>query len=61
MDRQKLIKDLHVIKSLLTNLSEKTRERLEDNRKIRKLLKLPFTVHNKTRITNYIKNGTEQN
>jgi hypothetical protein len=59
MDRQKIIKDLHVIKHLLTNLSGKTRERLEENRKIRKLLKLPYTVHNKTRITNYIKNGTQ--
>ncbi|MAJ57167.1 MAG: hypothetical protein CMI74_03765 [Candidatus Pelagibacter sp.] len=59
MDRQKLIKDLHVIEHLLANLSEKTRERLEENRKIRKLLKLPSTVHNKIRITNYIKNGTQ--
>lgn len=59
MDRDKLIKDLHTIDRLLDGLIIRTQETLENNRKIRKLLKLPQTVHNKTRITNYIKNGTE--
>ena len=59
MDRDKLIKDLYTIDRLLDGLIVRTQETLEKNRKIRKLLKLPQTVHNKTRITNYIKNGTE--
>ena len=59
MDRDKLIKDLYTIDRLLDGLIIRTQETLENNRKIRKLLKLPQTVHNKTRITNYIKNGTE--
>ena len=59
MDRDKLIKDLYTIDRLLDGLIVRTQETLENNRKIRKLLKLPQTVHNKTRITNYIKNGTE--
>ena len=59
MDRDKMIKDLHIINHLLDGLIARTQETLENNRKIRKLLKLPQTVHNKTRITNYIKNGTE--
>ena len=59
MDRDKLIRDLHTIDRLLDGLIVRTQEKLEKNRKIRRLLKLPQTVHNKTRITNYIKNGTQ--
>ena len=61
MKSKEFIKDLHVIKYLLEELVERTRHKQKSNRKIRKLLKLPRTVHNKVRITNYIKNGTEQN
>ena len=59
MDRDKLIEDLHTIDRLLDGLIVRTQEKLDKNRKIRKLLKLPQTVHNKVRITNYIKNGTQ--
>ena len=59
MDRKNLIKDLHMINFLLEELVEKTKQKQERNRKIRKLLKLPKTVHNKIRLTNYIKNGTQ--
>ena len=59
MDRDKLIEDLHTIDRLVDGLIVRTQEKLDKNRKIRKLLKLPQTVHNKTRITNYIKNGTQ--
>ena len=59
MDRKNLIKDLHLINFLLEELVEKTKQKQERNRKIRKLLKLPKTVHNKVRLTNYIKNGTQ--
>ena len=59
MDRDKLIEDLHTIDRLLDGLMVRTQEKLDKNRKIRKLLKLPQTVHNKVRITNYIKNGTQ--
>jgi len=59
MDRDKLIEDLHTIDRLLDGLIGRTQETLDRNRQIRKLLKLPQTVHNKVRITNYIKNGTQ--
>ncbi len=59
MNRKNLIKDLHVIDFLLEELVEKTRQKQKRSRKIRKLLKLPKTVHNKVRLTNYIKNGTQ--
>ena len=59
MDRDKLIEDLHTIDRLLDGLIVRTQEKLDKNRKIRKLLRLPQTVHNKVRITNYIKNGTQ--
>ena len=59
MDRENLIKDLHTIDRLLDGLITRTEEQINRNRKIRKLLKLPKTVHNKVRLTNYIKNGTQ--
>tara|TARA_R100000231_G_C5188726_1_gene123582 strand:+ start:281 stop:460 length:180 start_codon:yes stop_codon:yes gene_type:complete len=59
MNRKDLIKDLHIINVLLDELVGRTRDRQKQSRKIRKLLKLPRTVHNKVRLTNYIKNGTE--
>ena len=59
MNREELIKDLKVISTLLEELAGRTEQKLKENRKIRGLLKLPRTVHNKARITNYIKNGTQ--
>ena len=59
MNREELIKDLKVISILLDELAGRTEQKLKENRKIRGLLKLPRTVHNKARITNYIKNGTQ--
>jgi len=59
MNREELIKDLKVISTLLDELAGRTEQKLKENRKIRGLLKLPRTVHNKVRITNYIKNGTQ--
>ena len=59
MNRKNLIKDLHVIDCLLDELVTKTKQKQKRSRKIRKLLELPKTVHNKVRLTNYIKNGTE--
>ena len=59
MNREELIKDLKVISTLLDELAGRTEQKLKENRKIRGLLKLPRTVHNKARITNYIKNGTQ--
>ena len=59
MDRDKLIEELYMIDQLLDELIDRTRENLDNNRQIRKLLKLPKTVHNKVRIKNYMKNGTE--
>ena len=59
MDRKNLIKDLHLIGYLLDELVDRTKRKQKRSRKIRKLLKLPKTVHNKARLTNYIKNGTQ--
>lgn len=54
MKRDSFIKDLHVIGNLLDHLSKVTHKKLEENRKIRKLLELPNTVHNKTSLKNYL-------
>mgnify|MGYP001479494144 CR=1 FL=1 len=59
MNRPNFIEELHIIQTLLQGLVDKTNNTLAENRRIRKLLKLPQTVHNKARITNYIKNGTK--
>jgi len=59
MDRKDLVKDLKVLSMLLDLLKKKARKSLKDNRKIRKLLKLPNTVHNKTSLKNYL-NSTKR-
>ena len=59
MKSKEFIKDLQVIGYLLEELVERTKHKQKRSRKIRKLLKLPKTVHNKVRLTNYIKNGTQ--
>ena len=59
MDRKNLINDLHIIARLLDELVIRTKEKREKNKKVRKLLELPRTVHNKVRITNYIKHGNQ--
>jgi len=58
MNRDTFIKELHIINNLLEQLVSKATNKLEENRKVRKLLKLPDTVHNKVKLTNYLKNGT---
>jgi hypothetical protein len=59
MNRDTFIEELHLIARLLEKLVESTELKLEENRKVRKLLNLPDTVHNKTKLTNYFKNGTK--
>jgi hypothetical protein len=59
MDRRDLVKDLKVLSMLLDLLKKKARKSLKDNRQIRKLLKLPNTVHNKTSLKNYL-NSTKR-
>jgi len=59
MNRKSILNNLHIIGHLLDDLVEKTNEKIERSKKIRQLLNLPQTVHNKARLTNYIKNGTE--
>ena len=61
MKKEELIKELHVLNHLLDELVERTHEKINNSQKIRKLSQLPNTLHNKVRIRNYIKNGTEQN
>jgi hypothetical protein len=59
MDRKTFIQELHIISQLLDKLAETTQQKLEENRKVRKLLNLPNTVHNKTSLKNYL-NSTKQ-
>ncbi len=59
MDRVKFIEELHIIGTLLQGLIISTEQKLEENRRVRKLLKLPDTVHNKTKLTNYLKYGNK--
>jgi benzoyl-CoA reductase/2-hydroxyglutaryl-CoA dehydratase subunit BcrC/BadD/HgdB len=59
MKREDLLKNLFVLNILLEELRKRTKSRLKENRKIRKLLKLPNTVPNKTSLKNYL-NSTRQ-
>ena len=54
MDRETFIKELYIIEKLLDKLVENTAQKLEENRKVRKLLNLPSTVHNQTSLKNYL-------
>ena len=60
MDRDTFIKELHIIDKLLDKLIESTALKIQENREVRKLLNLPDTVHNKTKLTNYIRHGNKQ-
>ena len=60
MNRDTFIKELHIIEKLLDKLIENTAEKIEENREVRKLLNLPDTVHNKTKLSNYFRHGDKQ-
>jgi len=59
MERKDFVENLAVLNLLLDQLAIKGKETLVENRKIRKLLKLPNTAHNKARLNNYL-NSTKQ-
>tara|TARA_B100001093_G_C26675039_1_gene947867 strand:+ start:29 stop:208 length:180 start_codon:yes stop_codon:yes gene_type:complete len=59
MNRKELIKDLQIIDILLKELVGRTKNQQKQIKKIRELSKLPKTVHNKARLTNYLRNGTK--
>jgi hypothetical protein len=59
MNRKKLIKDLQLIDLLLNELVGKTKGQQKQIKKLRELSELPRTVHNKARLTNYLRNGTK--
>lgn len=50
----KFVNDLKDLSKLLDGVVSKTYDKIEESREIRKLLNLPNTVHNKTRLTNYL-------
>jgi len=50
----KFVNDLKDLSKLLDGVVSKTYDKIEESREIRKLLNLPKTVHNKTRLTNYL-------
>ena len=54
----KFISDL--INNLLRQLIKRTEEKMQESKEVRKLLNLPNTVHNQTKLTNYFKNGNKQ-
>lgn len=54
MNRETFIEELHIIEKLLNKLIESTAEKIQENRKVRKLLNLPNTVHNQTSLKNYL-------
>jgi hypothetical protein len=51
---ERFVSDLKDLSKLLDGVVSKTYDKIEDNKKIRKLLNLPKTVHNKTRLANYL-------
>ena len=51
---EKFVNDLKNLSKLLDGVVSKTYDKIEASREIRKLLNLPKTVHNKTRLTNYL-------
>ena len=60
MDRDTFIKELHIIDKLLDKLIESTAQKIHENKEVRKLLNLPDTVHNKTKLSNYFRHGDKQ-
>lgn len=60
MDRDTFVKELHIINKLLDKLIESTALKIQENREVRKLLNLPNTVHNKTKLSNYFRHGDKQ-
>lgn len=60
MDRETFVKELHLINNLLRQLIKTTEEKMQESKEVRKLLNLPNTVHNQTKLTNYFKNGNKQ-
>ena len=54
MNRDTFVKELHIIDKLLDKLIESTAQKIQENRKVRKLLNLPSTVHNQTSLKNYL-------
>ena len=60
MDRDTFVKELHIIDKLLDKLIESTALKIQENREVRKLLNLPDTVHNKTKLSNYFRHSDKQ-
>lgn len=51
---ERFVDDLKDLSKLLDGVVSKTYDKIQENKKIRKLLNLPKTVHNKTRLANYL-------
>lgn len=51
---ERFVNDLKDLSKLLDGVVSKTYDKIQENKKIRKLLNLPKTVHNKTRLANYL-------
>ena len=51
---ERFVNDLKDLSKLLDGVVSKTDDKIQENKKIRKLLNLPKTVHNKTRLANYL-------
>ena len=61
MKDEGFIQDLKQLSRLLDGVISKTHTYIKENRKVRKLISLPPSVHNKTRLKNEIEKATHYN
>lgn len=61
MKKEGFITDLKKLSRLLDGVTERTHTYIQENRKVRKLIDLRPTVHNKTRLKNEIEKATHYN
>ena len=58
MEREGFITNLKKLSRLLDGVTERTHTYIQENRKVRKLIDLRPTIHNKTRLKNEIEKAT---
>ena len=61
MERECFITNLKKLSRLLDGVTERTHTYIQENRKVRKLIDLRPTIHNKTRLKNEIEKATHYN
>ena len=61
MEREGFITNLKKLSRLLDGVTERTHTYIQENRKVRQLIDLRPTIHNKTRLKNEIEKATHYN